>query len=136
MSKKLLFLYITSSFLVVLTLIIIGLTAKVIFGGLNINFLEQRLSSYLKNEHKIILKSDDYILRHGQDNGLYIDVSKADLSLSDKTLLTINQIRIDFDLNDLFFNNEDQSITVTIDEIAIKSVQLSNEIVLQDNFVT
>ena len=79
MSKKLLFLYITSLTLLVLTLIIIGLTVKVVFGGLNINFLEQRLSSYLKNEHKINLKSDDYILMHNKDYGLFIDVSKADL---------------------------------------------------------
>ena len=133
MSKKLLFLYITSSFLAVITLVIIGLTMKVIFGGLNINFLEQRLSSYLKNEHKIILKSDDYILTHSQDNGLFINVSKADLSLSDKTSLSTDQIIIDFDLIDLLFNNEDQFITVIIDEIAIKSAQLSNEIVLQES---
>ena len=111
MSKKLLFLYITSSFFALITLVIIGLTAKVIFGGLNINFLEQRLSSYLKNEHKIILKSDYYILRYGQDNGLYIDVSKADLLFSDKASFSANQIVIDFDLNDLFFSNEDQLIT-------------------------
>ena len=133
MSKKLLFLYITSSFLAVITLAIIGLTMKVIFGGLNINFLEQRLSSYLNNEHKIILKSDDYILSHSQDYGLSIDVSKADLSLSDKSSLSTDQIIIDFDLIDLLFNNEDQFITVIIDEIAIKSAQLSNEIVLQES---
>ena len=114
-----------------LSLIIIGLTVKVIFGGLNINFLEQRLSSYLKNEYKIILKTDDCILTHSQDKGLFIDVSKADLSLSDKTSFSANQIIIDFDLYDLFFNNEDQFTTVMIDEIAITSVQLSNEIVLQ-----
>ena len=133
MSKKLLFLYISSSLLAVITLVIIGLTMKVIFGGLNINFLEQRLSSYLNNEHKIILKSDDYILTHSQDNGLFINVSKADLSLSDKTSLSTDQIIIDFDLIDLLFNNEDQFITVMIDEIVIKSAQLSNEIVLLES---
>ena len=135
MSKKLLFLYITSSFLAVLTLIIIGLTAKVIFGGLNINFLEQRLSSYLKNEYKIILKSDDYILTHSQDNGLFINISKADLSLSDKTSLSTDQIIIDFDLNDLFFSSEDQFITVMIDRVVIKSVELSNEVVMQGSIL-
>ena len=133
MSKKLLFLYITSSFLAVITLVIIGLTMKVIFGGLNIHFLEQRLSSYLENEHKIILKSDDYILTHSEDNGLFIDVLKADLSLSDKTLLSTDQIIIDFDLIDILFNNEDQLITVMIDEIVIKSAQLSNKIVLWES---
>ncbi len=131
MSKKLLFLYITSSLLVVITLIIIGLTAKIILGGLNINFFEQRLSSYLKNEYKMILKSDDYILMHNQDNGLFIDVSSAELSYSDKTIFSANQIVIDFDLNDLFFSNEDQLITVLIDQITIESDELSNEIVLQ-----
>ncbi|MBD1142171.1 AsmA-like C-terminal domain-containing protein [Pelagibacterales bacterium SAG-MED32] len=135
MSKKLLFLYITFSLLVVVTLVIIGLTAKVIFGGLNINFLEQRLSSYLKNEHNITLKSDDFMLMHAQDKGLFIDVSKADLSLSDKTSFSANQIIIDFDINDLFFNNEDQFITVMIDETAIKSVQLSNEIVFKGSIL-
>ena len=133
MSKKLLFLYIISSLLAVITLVIIGLTMKVIFGGLNINFLEQRLSSYLKNEHKIILKSDDYILTHSQDNGLFINISKADLSLSDKTSLSTDQIIIDFDLINLLFNNEDQFITVMIDEIVIKSAQLSSEIVLLES---
>ena len=36
---------------------------------------------------------------------------------------------------DLLFNNEDQFITVMIDEIAIKSVQLSNEIVLKGSIL-
>ena len=76
---------------------------KVVFGGLNINFLEQRLSSYLKNEQKIALNSDDYILMYNQDHGLFIDVSKADLLFSDKASFSANQIVIDFDLNDLFF---------------------------------
>ena len=84
-------------------LVIIGLTAKVFFGGLNINFLEQRLSLYLKNEHEITLKSDDYILMHSQENGLFIDVSKTDLSLNEKTSFNANQIIIDFDLYNLFF---------------------------------
>ncbi len=131
MSKKLLFLYITFSVLAVFTLLIIGLTAKVIFGGLNINFLEQRLSSYLKTEYEINLNSDNFVLTHSQDKGLFIDVSKADLFISDETSFSANQIIIDFDLNDLFFNNEDQLLTVVIDEIAIKAVQLSNDIVLQ-----
>jgi len=130
-SKKLLFLYITSSLLVVFTLVIIGLTAKVFFGGLNINFLEQRLSSYLKNEYNITLKSNDYILMYNQNNGLFIDVSKIDLSLSDKTSFSANQIIIDFDLNDLMFSNENQLITVLIDQITIDSVELSNEIDLR-----
>ncbi len=135
MSNKLLFLYIAASLLVVFTLIIIGLTAKVFFGGLNINFLEQRLSSYLKNEYKITLNSDDYILMHNQDNGLFIDVSKVDLLLDDKTSFNLNQIIIDFNLNDLFFSSEDHFITVMIEEIAIKSVHLSNKIVLQGSIL-
>ena len=105
MSKKLLFLYITFSVLAVIILLVFGLTAKVIFGGLNVNFLEQRLSSYLKNEYEINLNSDDFVLMYSQDKDLYIEVSKADLSFSDKTSFSANQIIIDFDLNDLFFNN-------------------------------
>ena len=62
MSRKLLFSYIISSIAVAFTLVIIGVTAKVFLGGLNVNFIEQRLSSYLKTEHEINLKSDDYIL--------------------------------------------------------------------------
>ncbi len=116
-----------------LTLIIIGLTAKIIFGGISVNFLEQRLSSYLKTEHKITLETNNYLLMYNEDNGLFIDISKADLLFSDKTSLSANQVIIDFNLNDLFFNNEDQFITVMIDEITIKSVQLSNEIVLQES---
>ena len=135
MSKKLLFLYITISFLVVFTLVIIGLTAKVIFGGLNINFLEQRLSTYLNNKYNVTLTSDDYILMYDQDNGIYIDVLKADLSLSDKTSFSANQITIGFDLNDLFFKNEGQLITAMIDEIIIKSDEISNEIVLQGSII-
>ncbi len=135
MSKKLLFLYLTSSFLVVFTLVVIGLTAKVFFGGLKVNFLEQRLSSYLKNEHEISLKSDDLILTHNQDNGIFIDVSKADLSLRNKTSISANQIIVDFDLDDLFFNNEDQSIIVIIDDIDVKSAQISNEIFLKGSIV-
>mgnify|MGYP002025298223 CR=1 FL=1 len=116
-------------------LVIIGLTAKVFFGGLNINFLEQRLSLYLKNEREITLKSDDYILMHSQENGLFIDVSKTDLSLNEKTSFNANQIIIDFDLYNLFFSNDGRFITVMIDQIAIKSVELSNEIVLQGSIL-
>ncbi len=135
MSKKLLFLYITFSVLAVIILLVFGLTAKVIFGGLNVNFLEQRLSSYLKNEYEINLNSDDFVLMYSQDKDLYIEVSKADLSFSDKTSFSANQIIIDFDLNDLFFNNEDQFLIVMIDEIAIKAVLLSNDIVLQGSIL-
>ena len=102
MSKKRLFLFITSSFLAVFILIIISFATKIIFGGLNINFLEQRLLSFLENEHKISLKSEDYILMYNQDNGLFIDVSKTDLYLSDKTSFSTNQIIIDFELKNLF----------------------------------
>ena len=74
MSKKLLFLYITSSIVILLTLLITGLAANVALGGLNVNFIEQRLSSYLKTEHEINLKSDDYTLMYNEENGLFIDV--------------------------------------------------------------
>ena len=59
MSKKRLFLYITSSIVIALTLLIIGLAANVALGGLNVNYIKQRLSSYLMTEHEINLKSDE-----------------------------------------------------------------------------
>ncbi len=124
-----------SSVLVALSLVMIGVTAKVIFGGLSVNFLEQRLSSYLKTEHQITLDSNDYILKYNEDNGLFIDVSGADLSISDNKSFSANHIIIDFNLNDLFFSNNEQSILVMIDKITIKSVQISNEIVLQESIL-
>ena len=133
MSKKLLFLYITSSIAIVFTLLIIGLSAKVALGGLNVNFIEQRLSSYLKTEHEINLKSDDYILMYNEENGLFIGVSKTDLLLNNEISLRANQIKIDFDLIDLFFNKEDQLLTVMIDEIVIESGQINNEVFLLGN---
>ena len=48
-----------------------------------------------------------------------------------KASLRANQIKIDFDLIDLFFNKEDQLLTVMIDEIVIESGQINNEIFLQ-----
>ena len=72
---------------------------------------------------------------HSQENGLYIDVSKTDLFLDEKTSLSANQIIIDFDLNDLFFSSEDQFITVMIDRVVIKSVELSNEVVMQGSIL-
>ena len=135
MSKKYLFLYIISAALAVVTVVIVGVAAKVIFGGLSVNFLEQRLSSYLKTQHEITLNSDDYILMYNEDNGLFIDVSNADLWIRDNTSLSANHIIIDFDLNDLFFNNDEQSMTVMIDKILVKSIQISNEIVLQGNIL-
>ena len=59
------------------------------------------------------------------------DVSKADLLFSDKTSFSANQIIINFDLNDIFFPDEDQLVTVLIDQITIESVELSSGIVLQ-----
>ena len=46
-----------------------------------------------------------------------------------------NQIKIDFDLIDLFFNKEDQLLTVMIDEIVIESGQINNEIFLQGSIL-
>ena len=131
MSKKLLFLYIISSVAAVFTIVFIGVTAKVMFGGLSVNFLEQRFSTYLKTEYEINLKSDDYTLMYNDDNGIFIDVLKTDLSLNNEVSLRANQIKIDFDLIDLFFNKEDQLLTVMIDEIVIESGQIKNEIFLQ-----
>ena len=101
------------------------------FGGLSVNFLEQRISTYLKTEYEINLKSDDYTLMYNDDNGIFIDILKTDLSLNNEVSLRANQIKIDFDLTDLFFNKEDQLLTVMIDEIVIKAGQIKNEIFLQ-----
>ena len=103
MSKKLLYIYITSSVLAVFTLLIIGLIAKVIFGGLNVNFLEQRLSSYLKTEYDINLKSNDLRLMHNEDIGIFIDISKTDLILSNEISFSSDKIKIDFKLIDLLY---------------------------------
>ena len=98
MSKKLLFLYIISSVAAVFTIVLIGVTAKVMFGGLSVNFLEQRISTYLKTEYEINLKSDDYALMYNDDNGIFIDVLKTDLSLNNEVSLRANQIKINYDL--------------------------------------
>ena len=135
MSKKKLFLYIVSSFLAVFTIVIIGLAAKTIFGGLNLNFLEKRLTSYLEAEHKIILTSDDYMLMFNQENGLFIDVSNVDFFVNNETSLRANQIKADFDLIDLFFNKDDHLITIAIDKIAIKSGEINNKIFLQESIL-
>ena len=135
MSKKLLFLYIISSVAGVLTLVSIGVTVKVIFGGLNINFLEQRISTYLKTEYEFNLKSDDYTLMYNDDNGIFIDILNSNLLLNNEISFRANQIKIDFDLTDFFFDKEDQLITVIIDEIAIKSGQINNEIFLKGSIL-
>ena len=135
MSKKRLFLYIISSVAITLTLIIIGITTKVIFGGLNINFLEQRISTYLKTEYEFNLKSDDYTLMYNDENGIFIDVLNSNLLLNNGISFRANQIKIDFDLTDFFFKKEDQLVTVMIDEIAIKSGQINNEILLKGSIL-
>ncbi len=132
MSKKLLFLYITSSALAVLILLIIGLIAKVIFGGLNVNFLEQRLSSYLKTEYDINLKSNDLTLMHNDDIGVFIDISKTDLILRNETSLSSSKIKIDFKLIDLLYKKKGQLIKIMAEEVAIKSDQINNVISLND----
>ncbi|MDC3204856.1 hypothetical protein OBA18_02900 [Pelagibacteraceae bacterium] len=132
MSKKLLFLYIPSSVLVVFTLLIIGFASKIIFGGLNVNFLEQRLSSYLKTEHEINLKSDDLTLMYNEDIGVFIDISKTDLILSNEISISSNKIKIDFKLIDLFYKRKDQLIKIMTEEIFIKSDQINNVISLND----
>jgi len=134
-SKKLLFLYIISTVAAVFTIVIIGITAKVMFGGLSINFLEQRISTYLKTEYEINLKSDNYTLMYNDDNGIFIDVLKTDLSLNNEISFRANQIKINFDLTDLFFDRENQLVTVMVDEIAIKSGQINNDIFLKGSIL-
>ncbi|MFL2900995.1 MAG: AsmA-like C-terminal domain-containing protein [Candidatus Pelagibacterales bacterium] len=135
MSKKLLFLYIMSSVAAVFTIVIIGVTAKVMLGGLNINFLEQRISTYLKTEYDFNFKSDDYTLMYNNDNGIFIDILNSNLLLNNEISLRANQIKIDFDLTDLFFDKEDQLVTVMIDEIAILSDQMDNNIFLNGSIL-
>ena len=135
MSKKLLFLYIISSVAAVFTIVIIGVTAKVMFGGLNINFLEQRISTHLKIEYNFNLKSDDYTLMYNDDNGIFIDILNSNLLLDNEISLRANQIKIDFDLTDLFFDKEDQLVTVMIDEITILSNQIDNNIFLKGSIL-
>ena len=132
MSKKLLFLYITSSVLGVFILLIAGLTTKIIFSGLNVNFLEQRLSSYLKTEYEINLESDDLALMYNEDIGVFIDISKTDLILNNETSISSNKIKIDFKLIDLFYKRKDQLIKIMAKEIFIKSAQINNVISLND----
>ena len=132
MTKKLLFLYFISSALAVLTLLITGLIAKVIFGGLNVNFLEQRLSSYLKTEYDINLKSNDLTLMHNNDIGVFIDISKTDLILKNETSLSSNNIKIDFKLIDLLYKKKGHLIKIMAEEVAIKSDQINNVISLND----
>ncbi len=115
----------------VFTILIIGVAAKVMFGGLSVNFLEQRISTYLKTEYEIHLKSDNYTLMYNDDYGIFVDVLKTDLSLKNEISLRANQIKINFDLTDLFFARENQLVTVMIDETAIKSGQINNDIFLK-----
>ena len=117
MSKKLLFFYITSSVLVVFTLLIIGLTFKIIFGGLNVNFVEQRLSSYLDTEYEVNFKSDELTLMYNEDIGLFIDVSKTDLILSNEVSFSSDAIKIDFNLIDLLYKKKAQLIKIMAEEI-------------------
>ena len=105
------------------------------FGGLSINFLEQRISTYLKTEYEINLKSDNYTLMYNDDNGIFIDVLKTDLSLNNEISFRANQIKINFDLTDLFFDRENQLVTVMVDEIAIKSGQINNDIFLKGSIL-
>ena len=135
MSKKLLFLYIILSVVAVFTILIIGVAAKVMFGGLSVNFLEQRISTYLKTEYEIYLKSDDYTLMYNDDYGIFIDVLKTDLSLNNEISFRANQIKINFDLTDLFFARENQLVTVMIDETAIRSGQTNNDIFLKGSIL-
>ncbi len=135
MSKKLLFLYIISSVAAVFTIVIIGVAAKVMFGGLSINFLEQRISTHLKTEYDFNLKSDDYTLMYNDDNGIFIDILNSNLLLNNEISLSANQIKIDFDLTDLFFDKEDQLVTVMIDEISILSDQMDNNIFLNGSIL-
>ena len=67
------------------------------FGGLSVNFLEQRISTYLKTEYEIYLKSDDYTLMYNDDYGIFIDVLKTDLLLNNEISFRANQIKINFD---------------------------------------
>ena len=135
MSKKLLFLYIISTVAAFFPIVIIGVTAKVMFGGLNINFLEQRISTHLKIEYNFNLKSDDYTLMYNDDNGIFIDILNSNLLLDNEISLRANQIKIDFDLTDLFFDKEDQLVTVMIDEITILSNQIDNNIFLKGSIL-
>jgi len=134
-SKKLLFLYIISTVAAFFPIVIIGVTAKVMFGGLNINFLEQRISTHLKIEYNFNLKSDDYTLMYNDDNGIFIDILNSNLLLDNEISLRANQIKIDFDLTDLFFDKEDQLVTVMIDEITILSNQIDNNIFLKGSIL-
>ena len=135
MSKKLLFLYIISTVAAFFPIVIIGVTAKVMFGGLNINFLEQRISTHLKIEYNFNLKSDDYTLMYNDDNGIFIDILNSNLLLDNEISLRANLIKIDFDLTDLFFDKEDQLVTVMIDEITILSNQIDNNIFLKGSIL-
>ena len=135
MSKKLFYIYITSSVLAVFTLLIIGLIAKVIFGGLNVNFLEQRLSSYLKTQYDINLKSNDFRLMHNEDIGIFIDISKTDLILSNEISFSSDKIKIDFKLIDLLYKKKDQIIKIMAEELSIKSDQINNVISLNDTIL-
>ena len=124
MSKKLLFLYITSSVIALFTLVIAGVITKVILGGLNVNFLEQRLSSHFKTEHEIILKSDDYILKYNEDYGVFIDILKTNLILNNETSFSSDQIKIDFDLIDLLYQNKGQLITVSYTHLTLPTKRI------------
>ncbi len=132
MSKKLLFLYIISSVLVALALLTIGLTVKIIFGGLNVNFLEQRLSSYLKTEYEINLKSDDFRLMYNEDEGVFIDITKTNLIFNNEISFSSDKIKIDFDLIDLIYQKKDQLVEIMAEEISIKSGKINNLILLND----
>ena len=136
MTKKLLFLYVTLSILAAFSLISIGVIAKVIYGGLSFNFLEKRLSTYLMTEYEVNLKSDDLTLMYNDHIGVFIDISKPDLLLSNEISISSNKIKIDFKLIDLFYKRKDQLIKIMTEEIFINSDQINNIISLNDITLT
>ena len=95
------FLYISVSILIVITLSFLLVSIKASYGGLKLDFFESRINEKIKSSFLLNAKLQNILLKRENDKGFYIEIEKLEIIGQNDITVTTNLINWDFRLLNL-----------------------------------
>ncbi len=120
--------YIIVSILISLFIIFTVITIKASFGGLKLNFLENRISEEIESRFLLKTEFNEFILRNDKDRGFYFEIKKLKMSGKNDFLLETETIYWDFRIINLLTLSIDNKNKIHIKEINFSNLDLHTSI--------
>ncbi len=115
------FLYIFTLFVALMVIAFLALTITSSYGGIKLNFLEERIENSIKKQFSHYIDVKNIVLKRNYDRGFYLDVDEAVVSRNKDQIIRLNNILLDFDIINVLLFSIDENIKFKISQTHIKN---------------